>query len=356
MAADRRSVEDLLTDATRFLIPATGRPEPWSHGWSIEEYPRSNEAAIPGSQGSLALRKEGIALFERAVSQFLHEPEVKRRWDPDWTWGEIAQLVADASLSEGPASHIQRIIARMRGCGPALVVVLVANVSWNGEPIIMTDCAIGSLDSRFEVVVNRLAAARVNIGGSPTQAWISDARAAHNGPEPPVALAIWTYAQGRLAEYEVRQRAEDLFAVPLLLMEHLGEMDMWSLRGDANRPGIRGLTPDRAALGRTLRTGASRPLDLISRPLVLDDGGASLPVGSWYSSSPVPLRNLLREARDLPVERLLTSSDAIPSEFAWPHDGTRRAIGVSTPVTPHWLWVSPLTQWWALNPESLGRF
>jgi hypothetical protein len=312
MSKQRSSVEDLLLDASEHLVPAETEDKPWVYGWSLDDYRRSPRAALPGTDEPITFDADGLAAYEDAMASLLREPAIQRRWDPPWFWGKIAMLLVRAAASEDRRRYLTAELSRLRECGPSLVVVPLANVSWAGEPLVLSDTVVGVLNDDFASAIKQVGVNRPTLDGASAQHWIESQLRALPAEHELVVFATWTAAQERWAEEVARSLAEDLCGVALLLEPEPGRFDMWSLRGDANRPGIRGLTRDHRTLHELLNHDEIGKFELASHPLVLDDGGRQQPAGSWYYPSPMPLDLLLADKDQTAFARTVSSPEAIP--------------------------------------------
>jgi len=308
-------VKVLLQRAVCQLEPAKTERTPWLYGWSIEEYRRSSEAALSSAGGLVTLDPAGLTDFETAMRQLISEPAIKRRWDPSYLWGDVAALLVHASESDDPAEVIATELERLRTCGEALVMVPIANVSWDADPVPLADGVVGVLDDRLMAAVDTLANGRTDSSANAARTWVDEVRKRHEGPGDLVVLVTWTDEQASRAREVAEQRVIDLCSLALLFEPNPGAHEMWSLRGDANRPGVRGLTSDRRALEHLLESHPAGQLELFSEPLVLDDRGDRRRMRNWYSVSPVPLAALVQNNCPGSIDRCIRSCDSIPSRL-----------------------------------------
>lgn len=291
---DGPAVIELLTIAAANVAPAPGR-KAWNCGWCLPEYRRSNEAAISRSDGPLTLTAEGLTAFEDAVGILLRESAVRSRWDPKELWGIVVSMLAEASRASNPEQYVRTAVARLQSTGPALTIMLLANVSWEGGPLRLGDVVLGLADDEFLALVNSVAGERVGVAEDAARTWIEaevDPRLDDGGGSRPVAVACWTVAQHELAHREAETRLRNVLELSTLLEFDLAGRGVYR-RGPTNRPGIRGLTLDRGALERGV-WGATR-LELASRSLCLSADFPSRLPRRWFSSEPLPLGSMLAE-------------------------------------------------------------
>jgi hypothetical protein len=127
----------------------------------------------------------------------------------------------------------------------------------------------------------------------------------------PVVMAYVSQSQLELAINSAGDAFEDLISIALMMQPDLDALSLFSLRGDANRPGLRGLVVDRETLSKL-----SERVPAISREIgcqVLVDGvlGERTTL-HWYSENPFPLENLLADSEKQSIaERLLLASSGI---------------------------------------------
>jgi hypothetical protein len=194
----------------------------------------------------------------------------------------------------------------------------MANVQWEDEPAIVGDIVVGSLGAQFIEVVDRLADGRNDLRGGRAEQWIerhlADSQRKDPSRPPLVVFASWTPGVQQRAIDEAERQMQDLCNLAILLELDLEILSLPSSRGGTNRPGMRGLIPDRASLQRTLEGTPSGYLELACEPLCLGDFSTT-PV-FWLSAEPLPLDRLLsNDARRELVSSYLTSDKPIPSRL-----------------------------------------
>jgi hypothetical protein len=136
-----------------------------------------------------------------------------------------------------------------------------------------------------------------------------------HGPQPlgspPILLAYTARTQLDRAIEDASEAFEDLTSITLMMQLDLDAVSLYSLRGDANRPGIRGLVVDREALAKAAENDPQ-----ISRehgsPVLVDGVFGQAITFHWYSENPFPLEQLLAPAEKRAVaERLILGSAAV---------------------------------------------
>lgn len=288
---DTYSIVKLLSFASSQVIPAPDR-EPWTYGWFSESYRHSDAAALPSSQGPVTIGSDGIASWEKAAEALLSQQQIKDRWDAKEFWGVLADLVVAAS-EQNNSSFLADNVELLRTADRALNIDLIANVTWNRAPVDFGDIIIGDANSAFLDFVGKRAGRRSSVGAEAGKEWLEKRvhpRVNTEDGTRPVALACWTVGQMMLADKETERQLRNLVDLTLLLERDLKGQEIYR-RGATNRPGIRGLTLDRGAVGRGLADSAS--LELASFPLhfsALSSGSQSV---RWYGAEPFPLGDLI---------------------------------------------------------------
>ncbi len=237
---------------------------------------------------------EGLDAFDKAMNVLLKEADVRKRWSGEELWGLLASMTGVARGREDQKSFIGKALRRVREAPQALSVVLIANASWSGPPLEVAGMVVGHADQKFLDEVCRVGGSRLTPDPALGERWLSEqvAPRLYDPPGPvPVALATWGWGQSTRASEEVERRVRNLVDLCLLLEPDLKGHQLYR-RGATNRPGVRGLTLDRGAVGANLQ-GPGR-LELFSQPLVVQDLGGNAPV-QWYGAEPMPLGSLLSQ-------------------------------------------------------------
>lgn len=294
------TVEQLLVSAAAAVVET--EVEPWEYGWYVETYRRSGRAALPSSSGAVTIAPPGLGDYEEAVSRLARVPAIRDRWDAKELWGLIATLVVATAQADDPATFVSRNVARLREARPSLVAMPVANVTWASAPASLAGGVFGALDESFLDAVASDANGRPDLADPAAREWVdlqTNPRRRdtdQSGPREVVVAAFWTLAQNHLATELATRWLEDVCCLALLLRRGERGPEMWSLRGDHNRPGPRGLVLHRSTVEAVLGTDAHGAMDLAFQPLVLSKTfGSHRPV-HWYSADPAPLDELLRDA------------------------------------------------------------
>jgi hypothetical protein len=138
-----------------------------------------------------------------------------------------------------------------------------------------------------------------------------------------VVYGAWTNANRSRAEEIAEERLEETIALTLLLEDDLDARELFSGRGDAHRPGVRGLVIDRGAIG-SLKEAEG---DLVAHVVIHGPMGLAVSAG-WWGDNPYPLALLLMQAhrRDT-IDRIVTTDSSV---------GRRLAIAASWYAKSHW--------------------
>jgi hypothetical protein len=332
-------VQRNLELAVTHVVAAPER-EPWTYGWAYEDYRQSEKAAFDGPSGPLSMSAEGLDAFEKAMNVLLKEADVRKRWSGEELWGLLATMTGVAREREDPKSFVRGALRRIREAPQALSVVLIANASWSGPPMEVAGMVVGHADQEFLDEVCRLGGSRLTPDASLGERWLREQvepRLNDKSVAVPVALASWGWGQSHRATEEVERHVRNLVDLCLLLESDLKGHQLYR-RGATNRPGVRGLTLDRGAVGAYLR--GPGQLELSSQPLVVQDLGGRAPV-QWYGVEPLPLGNLLAQPAlqqsvvesfgdDLIASRLRVAARWFAeSHYTSEHDDAALALGVA---------------------------
>ena len=110
---------------------------------------------------------------------------------------------------------------------------------------------------------------------------------------------------------DAEQTLEDLVSIAMMLQPDLNALSLFSLRGDVNRPGIRGLVIDRTSLVEASQSAPQLEREIAS-PVYLDGVLNPTLTFRWYSADPFPLEKILNlsETRQA-AEKILLGHTAI---------------------------------------------
>lgn len=323
------------------VIPAPGR-EPWEYGWCIEEYRRSNRAALPGSEGPVCLTPEALTEWEEALAEIWKDPGVRARWSEEERWGLIASLTVAASErhSEERRPFLAAMVQRFCSAGPAFIAQMISNVTWTGDPAQVGDVVVGRVSDELFAKVKEVARGRAVVGDYVRGRWLENyvtPRVELLGEEP-VACCCWTVGQEAKAVDEADRKLREIVDIPLLFERDLRAWKIYR-RGSVNRPGVRGLSLDRGAVELGLKK-TDLGLELAAYPVICNGVMSASPV-HWYSSDPLPLGDLYGQdylvlaiehaLRDTPVGRRirLAARWFAEAHYANETDDSALALGVS---------------------------
>jgi hypothetical protein len=126
-----------------------------------------------------------------------------------------------------------------------------------------------------------------------------------------MTLAYQCRTQFGRAVHEAEEAFNDAIAIGLALEADLNAPSLYSLRGDAYRPGTRGLVLDRAALAEVGKTVPQIQRELGAATIVTS-GFEKVLIHRWYGEHPFPVERLLADpVRRDTVERILTNPTAV---------------------------------------------
>jgi hypothetical protein len=171
---DRKEVERLLSSAAATRFEAAGR-KAWEYGWCVPEYRRSNRAAIDTDVSPVALNAQGIESYERAVELLLNDPDVRQRYDTDELWGIVASMIA--TLPNEVEGELAGRLDQLLSPGYSLVVQLIANVTWDSDPVTISNLVVGKLTPEWIELVNASAGERPDLGSPLAGQWLEQQKA-----------------------------------------------------------------------------------------------------------------------------------------------------------------------------------
>ncbi|MGW0944222.1 hypothetical protein ACWD4O_16955 [Streptomyces sp. NPDC002623] len=288
-------MDKIHTKATELVLTAVANAEysdntkPWDYGWCTESYRHSQTAAISSPSGPVRLSAEGVGRLEELHALLAKQPQVRDRWSLEELWGFLATLIAFVHGSEEPEDKARRLLARIIYTEPSIVIFPVSNIEWTGEPVRMgKKNVIGLLDEKFVDSVQNLGG-RGQAHRSQIETYVSELK--HR--EPRVGFAALVPGQRGMARRQAARNFHALVNLTMMLVTNKSDRNLWSLRGDTNRPGLRGIALDRKAVEASVRESGDHA-ELYSNPLVIDAIGNSGGI-QWRGEDPVPLKELLAD-------------------------------------------------------------
>jgi hypothetical protein len=174
---DRKEVERLLLSAAATRFEAAGR-KAWEYGWCVPEYRRSNRAAIDTDVGPVALSAQGLESYEQAVELLLNDSDVRQRYDAKEFWGIVASMIA--TLPNEVEGELSGRLDQLLNPGYSLVVQLIANVTWDSDPVTISNLVVGKLTSEWIEFVNGSAGERPDFRVSTCSPVAGRARSRHH--------------------------------------------------------------------------------------------------------------------------------------------------------------------------------
>ncbi|MBM9620586.1 HEPN domain-containing protein [Streptomyces zhihengii] len=277
-----------LTLAAAAEVRSPGNPEPWDYGWCVETYRHSRQASISSPNGPVSLSEEGVMKLEELHELLAKQAQVRDRWSLEELWGYLATLVTSVHATKEREDKAREFLACIIYTEPSLVVFPVSNVAWEGAPLrIGKKNVIGNLNDAFVEEVQQLGG-RAQNHKAQVGSYINQLK--HR--QPRVGFAALVPGQRGMARSQAERNLQLVVDLTMLLVTEKSERNLWSLRGDTNRPGVRGITLDRKVVEVGLRESGD-DVELYSSPLLIDALGRHGGV-SWRSEDPIPLMDLLQ--------------------------------------------------------------
>lgn len=316
-----KSVEALLLEAAISIRKVTSTDKPWVYGWSIEGYRRTAAATLPSKSGSVGMEPDGVQSYERAVGMLLSEKIIRERWDSEEIWGLVATLVVSAWESTSASGRIASGLSKLRSNLETLVVIPIANVTWDSAPMTLAGNVVGVLDDHFVEIVARESDGRPDLSSASAQKWISLQTVPmrlsritkdENSKRDVVVAAVWAKREMTSANDYADEWIEALCCLALLAQEDLSELELWSLRGAYNRPGTRGIVLDRRSVNDAFSSISGGESELTSQPFLESAEFGTSETVHWLNADPVPLDKLIALGnRDHWLENALKGQDPI---------------------------------------------
>jgi hypothetical protein len=274
-------------------------------GWAWLEpaYRADPNRAFFGTFHPLTIDDDGLLALEKAMKALLDDERVRRTWQPEDLWTTVLSLLSAAV--NNPSLDLQHAVDRLVKPAPTRTVAALSNVTWTAEPTLVGDIGIASLSSNLDA---ESFAGLLELDGVAASDLVSHAEQLLRESGSYVVASSASERQGELAYEDFARGIEDLIGLILLLSPRLDEFGIFSLRGATNRPGVRGTTLDRVALGGLLETKGAG--ELAARVLSIGGWGASNGF-RWQSADPMPIDSLLDGDLRPVIADLLSAGDAI---------------------------------------------
>lgn len=271
--------------------------------WMIDDYRTSLTRAFHGQGESLTLTDEGVQALTEAMNELVRDRQTRLRWKEEDLWTLVLSLLAAAS---GTAMvQLDQAVKRILNPVAVRTAAAIANVTWNDEPATFGDLVIGSVQNETEA---EALARHVGLDTRERSAFVDHSLQLLNEYGAYVAVTATSHRQGERAYEDFERVVEDLIGLILLFSDRLEEFGVYSMRGATNRPGVRGISLDRVALGEQLREKGAGELG--ARILTID-GWSTGNRFRWQSADPMPLSQLLDANLRPHVCDLLFAKDAI---------------------------------------------
>lgn len=270
--------------------------------WLDPEYRKLDGRAFAGHAGALTVLDEGMPALELAMKKLLADQSVRKLWDVEDLWTIVLSLLA-ASVNN-PRLNLVDATSKIAKPKQARVLAALANVSWASEPQQIGGLSIAYLETASDVVA---LAKLLHLESEDSQAFVDFAQQLFREFGSCVVATATSSRQGSLAYIDFQRALDDVVGLTLMLSNQLDQNGIFSLRGAVNKPGLRGITLDRGALGALLaKKGAG---ELASRTLTLSEWGPQNRYG-WHSADPLPMAALLRDQAEL-IGELARAEDPI---------------------------------------------
>lgn len=280
----------------------------WDYGWSKQEYRRSSRAAL-GHDASrrVQLSRDGVDGLERAMQLLLKQRTVRESYDAEELWGVVAGLIGRLPMLSEVAMLERDVHARLAALivPPESVVVMpIANLDPGNSPIDVGPLLLGRLGDGWRERLRTRAKGTGSLHAGTGPWWHS--LTGIDRESDVVLLAHFGRLQLGRAVQDAEEGFENLVALALVLEPDLDGRELFSLRGDSHRPGIRGLAVDRQALRATTKSSPTLTRELLADVFVSGVLGANVSHRA-YGERPFPLHQLLNGHRLADAQFILTS-------------------------------------------------
>jgi hypothetical protein len=271
--------------------------------WLEAEYRSSPARAFHGRTDALTIEDRGMPSLEAAMEALLSDQRVRTKWRDDDLWTTVLSLLA--AVSADSSLDLEAAVRKLVKPAPVRSAAALANVTWAAEPASLGVLTIAQLRSEPDA---EALAGRLGLERGSRDAFVAHSRRLLSEVGECVLATATSDRQGELAYEDFERGLEDFFGLILMLSDRLEECGIFSLRGATNRPGVRGITLDRGALGHLLAGKGSA--ELAARVLTIT-GWSAGDSSRWMSADPMPLDRLLDANLHPLLDALLTANDAI---------------------------------------------
>jgi hypothetical protein len=271
--------------------------------WVDPDYRASPLRAFTGPDGSMTVDDAGTATLTDAVESLLRIPQVREVWRDEDVWTVVLQLLAHIAVN--PQTDLESAVDRILKPQSVRVVAALANVTWHSEPQTIGGLTLARLASEEDA---RRLAGVLKLDAPSTDALTHHTAQLTREFGSYVVATAASNRQERLAYNDFERSLEDLVGLTLMYSKHLESHGIHSGRGATNRPGVRGLTLDRSALGSLLTEKGAGELGA----RVLSIGGFGSRNGfHWFSADPMPIDKLLAGDEQHVIAELLQADDTL---------------------------------------------
>ncbi len=210
------------------------------------------------------------------------------------------------------AGNVDERLNRLITPPDSMVVVPIANLNPGDNLIEVGPLLIGRLSDAWRTRMKALGGGQEPPPGT-RQPWWHSLR--NDSKERDIVLlAHFGRSQLDRAFRDAEEVFEGLVALALVLEPDLDGRQLFSLRGDSHRPGIRGLAVDRQSLQNSAKASPDLFRELGAEVLVSGLLGTNV-THHWYGEEPFPLQELLDSIRLAEAGRLLTGQTSVHSRL-----------------------------------------
>ena len=299
------TLADVADSLTRALdtVRSTESEARIGWAWMLAEYRQSSERAFHDFDGALTITDAGIPALEAAMTALLGDQQVKLKWRDEDVWTTVLSLLAAAHHNK--SIDLEAALRQIRNPPPVRQVAALANVTWDEPPRTLGNVAIAHICTSAEA---SSLASTLDIGSEKAAALVRHLEQLLDQIGEHVLATATSARQGELAHDDFKRTVKDLLGLTVLLSPNLDANGIFSMRGSTNKPGLRGTTLDRTALGRVLTGNSSGELSAQILTITGWSAGTSL---RWYSAEPLPLARLLDAELSPVIQGILETQDAI---------------------------------------------
>ncbi|MFJ5694766.1 hypothetical protein ACIP9X_13030 [Arthrobacter sp. NPDC093125] len=299
--------------------------------WTAQAYRASPTRAFPAGTGALTVDDGGMQALEAAMNALMGDQRVREKWLDDDLWTVVLSLLAAAKDNDTiDLDAAVRMVIKPR---PVRIFAALANVTWEAGPVTVGGLTIAHLQTDDDAAS---LAKTLSLDAQETEVLISHSQKQLKELGDYVVATAASARQGELAYEDFERCVEDLIGLTLMLSSRLGEHGIYSLRGESNRPGIRGATFDHGKLRDLIAQDGVGELRARILRITSWDAGEHF---RWQSADPMQLDHLFDEELLPLLKDLLQAQDAIAQRLRvaarwyarafWSHAEDDAALAVS---------------------------